>query len=196
MTPDSSAVSQAAFLVVSVSLAGVAHVLWLRHAASKRFSVPIDGGLHFRGKRLFGDNKTLRGFMIMIPATGLSFALTWSFCQSLPEWVASGLWKLSTWEYGLLGLWGGLGFMLGELPNSFVKRQLDIPSGAAAPHGLQRYLFAVVDRIDSILGLLIFVHLTVGIDALAWALTLVVGPFIHLIFSTVLYLFSVKARAA
>ena len=36
--------------------------------------------------------------------------------------------------YAALGAWAGLGFMLGELPNSFVKRQLDVAPGMA-PRG-------------------------------------------------------------
>lgn len=187
---------QAAFLVSAVSLAGVAHVLWLRHATSLRYAVALDGGRCFHGKRIFGDHKTMRGFMIMIPACGLSFALMWVICLALPDWLVSGLWELSSWQYGLLGLWAGLGFMLGELPNSFVKRRLDIAPGAAPSHGAQRYLFAVVDRIDSILGLLLFVHLAVGVDALAWVMALVIGALIHLVFSAFLYQSNVKARVA
>lgn len=132
----------------------------------------------------------------MIPATGLSFQLGWLLCQSMPSWVSAAMWDLSVWGYGLLGLWAGLGFMLGELPNSFIKRQLDVEPGAAPPYGFRRYLFTVVDRVDSILGLLLFMHLLVGLNALTWLLVLLIGPLVHLGFSAILYRLKVKARLA
>ena len=194
--PLEGALVQTAFIVSAVSMAGVAHVLWLRHEASKYFNVALDGGRRIRGKRIFGDHKTLRGFMVMVPATGLTFGLMWAFCRALPDWVCAGLWDLTMSEYGLLGLWAGLGFMLGELPNSFVKRRFGIAPGATPENGFRRYFFAVTDRVDSILGLLLFVHLAVGVDALVWLFVLLIGSVIHLAFSAILYLFDVKARVA
>jgi hypothetical protein len=58
------------------------------------------------------------------------------------------------------GLLLGIGYVIGELPNSFVKRQLDIGPGAAAP-GLLAPLFWLADQLDSLVGVL-------GLMALAW----------------------------
>lgn len=88
-------------------------------------AIPVDGGRTFRGRRLFGANKTLRGalFMTAGPAVA-SVALSRSdaYRRRLPEEVAAA----SPLKVGTLL---GLGVFAGELPNSFLKRQLDIPPG-------------------------------------------------------------------
>src|SRR6266699_5765113 len=123
--PESAATEPlacAVFIVAAFILSGVAHVLWLRSAASMRFSFPIDCGLSFRGKRIFGDHKMLRGFVVMIPATGAAFWLLFVIFQTAFPNLASRLWTFAPREYAVLGLWAGFGFMAGELPNSFMKR--------------------------------------------------------------------------
>ena len=65
-TPDPLAC--AAFLTAAFILAGIAHVFWLRSKTSEQFGIPLDGGLTFAGKRIFGDHKMLRGFMVISPA--------------------------------------------------------------------------------------------------------------------------------
>src|SRR5438093_13539315 len=56
----------AVFIVVAFILSGAAHVLWLRSAASRRFSFPIDCGLSLRGKRIFRDLEISRGFVVIV----------------------------------------------------------------------------------------------------------------------------------
>jgi hypothetical protein len=108
----------------------------------------------------------------------------------------SGLWPLSLSQYALLGLWAGTGFMAGELPNSFVKRQLDIPPGSAAKGRCARILFGVVDRIDSIAGMLLALGLIVPVPGRVWMYIALVGPCMHWCFSFALFQLGVKARAA
>jgi hypothetical protein len=110
--------------------------------------------------------------------------------------VASGLWALSTSGYFALGAWAGLGFMLGELPNSFVKRQLDVASGEPPLHRAAAGVSFIIDRIDSILGALVAIALVVPTPWLTWAYVLAIGPAIHWSFSFLLYRIGVKARAA
>src|SRR5439155_17039996 len=69
--------------------------------------------------------------------------------------ACAGLWPLSPGEYAVLGAWAAFGFMLGELPNSFVKRQLDIGPGDAAGGGSSaRLLQLAIDRLDSGIGMM------------------------------------------
>src|SRR5450432_4214077 len=37
--------------------------------------VPLDGGLTWRGRRIFGENKTVRGAVVMVAATALASGL-------------------------------------------------------------------------------------------------------------------------
>ena len=185
----------AAFLFAAFTLAGFFQTAWLAMPASQRFAVPIDGGLKFRGRRLFGDNKMVRGFLVMAPATGVSFALLAVLLSSSPAGL-TGLWPLSPGSYALLGLWAGAGFMAGELPNSFIKRQLDIAPGAAAQGRLARPFFFIVDRLDSIIGMLLALSLVAAVPARVWIYMMLVGPAVHWCFSVALFQLGVKARAA
>ena len=184
----------ALFLIATLTLAGLLHTAWMRSPVSRRFAIPLDGGSTIRGRRLFGDNKTVRGFLAMVPGAGLTF-----FSLALmigPGRTSDALWALSPLGYAALGIWAGLGFMLGELPNSFVKRQLDIAPGQP-PHGrLAALACFVVDRLDSIVGMLAAVSLTVPTSWLTWIYVIIFGPAIHWSFSVLLFRLGVKARPA
>ena len=187
--------SCALFLIISFILAGSAQTIWFKSRLSQPFKVPLDLGLTFRGRRILGDNKTLRGFILMIPASTGSFFLLGSIASGMPP-VLSRLWPLTPSAFALLGLYAGLGFMLGELPNSFLKRQLDIPPGDA-PHQLfARVLFFMIDRFDSIVGMLLAVSLTVPTPWQTWLYIALIGPAIHWFFSVIFYWCGVKGRPA
>jgi CDP-diglyceride synthetase len=194
MTADP--LSEAVFIIAAFVLAGFAHSAWLGSRLSSRFAIPVDGGMCVRGRRLFGDNKTIRGFVVMIPAAaiafwGLSSVLSIAFPGILPE-----LWSLSRGGYLALGAWAGFGFMAGELPNSFVKRQLDIAPGRPATSKMGAIMSFAGDRLDSILGMLLAISLAAPTPWRTWVFVLVIGPGIHLAFSVLLYRLGVKERAA
>jgi hypothetical protein len=192
---DLDALSCALFLIAGFALAGVCHSAWLAMPGSQQFAVPLDRGRTLRGRRLLGDNKTLRGFMVMVPATGVAFALLASVLRILPVGL-KGLWPLSPVGYALLGCWAAMGFMAGELPNSFIKRQLDIPPGAAALGRLQGPLFFVVDRVDSIFGVMLALIVAVPVPWRTWLFVALIGPALHGLFSVALFRLGVKARPA
>lgn len=182
----------AVFLLVAFVLAGALQTAWFATRASRVFAVPLDGGLTCRGRRLFGANKTARGFVVMVPAAAAAFALL----SSLPTPIADGLWPLTPGQYAALGGWAAFGFMAGELPNSFVKRQLDVPPGAAAAGPLGTACQVLVDRLDSGVGMLLAVSLVVPTPWTTWAVVLLVGPFIHWSFSVVMFRLGIKPRPA
>ena len=68
-----SAITCASFVILAFVAAGFVQTFWLRSELSKRFSAPIDGGRVFRKRRIFGDNKTWRGFIAIVPAVALPF---------------------------------------------------------------------------------------------------------------------------
>src|SRR5687767_15436627 len=85
----------AAFVMLAFVLAGFAQTAWLRCRLSRRFHVPIDAGRSLRGKRIFGDNKTWGGFLVMVPAVGVLFLFFSAASRLLlPDW-GRGLWPLS-----------------------------------------------------------------------------------------------------
>lgn len=188
------AITKALFLLIAMSTAGAVHVYWLRTALSQRFAWPVDGGRLFRGRRLFGDNKRVCGFMVLPPAAGMTFMILGGTRNLLPEAVIQGLWPLPAWQYAGLGLLCGLAFMLAELPNSFVKRQLGIAPGQSPARSLLRLLTLIVDRYDSVLGVLFVASILVPVPAATWFWVLVLGPVIHAVFSVAMHALGIKVR--
>jgi hypothetical protein len=115
---------------------------------------PLDGGHSFRGRRIFGDNKTWRGAIVTIGTTTIA---AWAMaelnacCWHLPVLAPFAAMHPLAW-----GVLLGTGYIVGELPNSFAKRQLDIAPGASG-QGLAGRAFWVIDQLDSLVGMLLFV---------------------------------------
>lgn len=194
MSPEP--VACALLIIAAFSAAGVLHVLWLRWPLSSALAVPIDAGWRWRGRRVLGEHKTLRGFAAIVPATGLLFAALGATRDWLPPWLAAGLWQMETAELLLLGVWAAFWFMAGELPNSFLKRQWGLAPGDVPAAGAKRAICLLLDRVDSILAMLLALALVVPVPALTWLLVLVFGPGIHFLFSVLLWLTQVKKRFA
>jgi CDP-diglyceride synthetase len=108
---------------------------------------PLDGGARFRGRRLFGDNKTWRGAIVItagaLVATLLLSNWDWWWAR-LPQ----DLRDAGALPYGLLL---GLGVVVGELPNSFLKRQLDIAPGTQR-RTAGGVLLSIYDQADFVLA--------------------------------------------
>jgi CDP-2,3-bis-(O-geranylgeranyl)-sn-glycerol synthase len=183
----------ALFLLTAFTLAGVAQTAWFAARFSRRLAVPLDGGATFRGRRVFGDHKTVRGLVVMVPAAAAAFVL---LAVLAGDAVRAWLWPLSLPSYAVLGAWAGLGFMLGELPNSFLKRQVGIAPGAAGSSPLAAAVHFCLDRIDSGVGMLAALALVVEVPWLTWVYVLALGPFVHWSFSVVMFRLGLKQRAA
>jgi len=182
-------------MLLSMSVAGTLHVLWLKSNMAGRFFQPVDFGLTFRNRRLFGENKRLCGFMVLPPATAATFVLLYAVAQALFPAIAEALWALSTVQQAGLGFAFGLAFMAAELPNSFIKRQLDIAPGETSKQPRLRTIIMLVDRFDSVLGVLLVASLLVHISVATWMLVLIAGPAIHALFSIAMYAIGIKVRA-
>ena len=123
------------------------------------FKKPIDMGLTFRGKPLFGPNKTWRGLIIStIGAIIFSYFIYYLYLnyKVFKKISVVDFYKVSPLHIGLAL---GIGTILGELPNSFVKRQIGISAGKHGT-GFLGIIFRIFDQIDLLLGvwlLLLFV---------------------------------------
>jgi hypothetical protein len=184
------------FLILAFVLAGFLQTLWLRSRVSQALAIPLDGGRKFRGQPIFGENKTLRGFVVMIPSAALAFVAV-ATAVSLPRGIPPPtLWQLTFPSYAALGAWAGFGFMAAELPNSFVKRRLGILPGRAPASHLTMAICLTIDRIDSIFGMLVAVTVAVPTPWMTWVCVLALGPVIHGLFSWWLFRLGVKERPA
>jgi hypothetical protein len=189
-------VACAAVIVIAMSTAGIAHAWWMRSRWSLPLRVPIDAGLTWRGRRLLGDHKTVRGLVMLPPAAGAAFALLGAARDALPTWLAAGLWTCDTPALFALGAWAGFCFMAGELPNSFFKRGQGIAPGAVPSTGGARWLCLALDRIDSTAAMLLGLTVAAPLPWQTAVLVAVLGPVVHLAFSAALFAIGVKARLA
>jgi CDP-2,3-bis-(O-geranylgeranyl)-sn-glycerol synthase len=109
---------------------------------------PLDGGRTFRGRRLFGDNKTWRGALAMSGGV-LGAALLLSRSPAYWSRLPGEIQRAGPLVFGALL---GLGVVFGELPNSFLKRQLGIAPGAQrlSPLGVALSIFDQGDFVPGI----------------------------------------------
>jgi hypothetical protein len=130
---------QIVFLGLPLFVVAIAQGLCIKYDLLPWLKKPLDLGLTFRRKRVFGDHKTWRGFVINILCCTLgTLTQTWLLRDFFPlPWLP----LLNYGEWGwLLGLLLGMGMTAGELPNSFIKRQLGISPGKQGT-GFQGILF-------------------------------------------------------
>jgi CDP-diacylglycerol--serine O-phosphatidyltransferase len=119
-------------VVVPLVLANTLHMILVKLSWLNRINIPIYD-------KLFGRNKTWRGFVFLIVSNAfLVFLMTQLFAIPIKNAV-------------LLGAILGFTYLLFELPNSFMKRKLGISPGEK--HQRYRFFFSWVDKSDSALGL-------------------------------------------
>jgi hypothetical protein len=112
---------------------------------------PVDRGRTVRGHRVFGDNKTFRGVLAGTLGTAVAIELQGKVLHLFGPARALEYVDYSRLPLARLGLLLGLTRMLSELPNSYAKRQLDIPPGHLA-HGHCAAVFYVLDHLDYLPG--------------------------------------------
>lgn len=134
---------QTTLLFAPLLFAGAVAAVVLRFDLLAWARRPIDCGATLRGVRLFGDNKTWRGLLVAVVAAALGAELQACLAaRSLVEPDAPAF---------VVGALMGLGAILGELPNSFLKRRLGIAPGRTTKGPLAA-VFYVLDQVDLLLG--------------------------------------------
>ena len=176
--------------LVPTILAGVLVMLWCKLPILKAIARPIDFGKNFvDGKRLFGDNKTWKGMLGYILFNTL-FAVLWGFaCQggALKDLNFFYQYHENTIPFNLLiGVLLGLGYSIFELPNSFLKRRLDITPGKSIS-GFWKVFFIFLDQADSVFGVALVVWFFYPLGILLYLLYVLVGAATHLLLNMMLY---------
>lgn len=169
-------------------IAGILNMLFVKTPLYSRIKLPIDGGKTLRdGKRIFGDNKTWGGFFGMITACALAQMLWGLVCLSIPDLCYIYSRFDNTPPFNLAaGAAMGFAYMLLELPNSFIKRRLDIPSGKTV-HGAKGRVFFIVDQIDSLFGVAAVYALLYPMPVWQYFLYILLGAVTHISVNSILY---------
>lgn len=138
------ATARALWLLSPILLAAAVHGLVLRFDWFTSLKQPMDFGLTLGGTRLFGDNKTWRAFLVAVVVCAVAVPVQRFVAADLPSRLIA--------DHGavpapLLGALIGAGAILGELPNSFMKRRAGVAPGSTA-RGPLAVLFYLVDQVD------------------------------------------------
>src|SRR5215470_4891955 len=155
---------------------------------------PIDRGRKFRGKRIFGDNKTYRGVVVVSLGTAIGFGLQSLLLHRIASVRSVELFDYEFFKSVALGLAIGVAAMLSELPNSFIKRQFEIAPGTAA-RGWKAVIFYVYDQIDFLLGAWLVLAVVVPVTAGRLLLSAVLLLVAHQIMSSVGYALGMRRTA-
>lgn len=182
---------QAIAIITPAVVGGIIHSLVIKKDVFPGLRLALDAKLLWRGRRVFGDNKTIRGAAVMILSTsvatlGLSWAAKPGFFPDLP--VRAG--TLQTLIFGAII---GIGYILGELPNSFFKRQMNIAPGSR-PKGQAGLWWYIADQADSVIGVCLAIWFVYRLPWTTIITVLVIGTVVHIVFDQALYALGIKTR--
>lgn len=193
-----SSMPQLMFLIAVLVCAGATNMAFVKSFGSAPLR-PIDGGILLSdGKRLFGNNKTWVGFFGMIAITAIWLAIAGWLATNFPVVDRLSLIRFdelnspfNVWFFG--ALWG-LAYVLAELPNSYLKRRINILPGRNG-EGLKGRMFLVLDQADSVIGCVIVMPLFCSITRWDAFALVVLGSFVHYLTNLGLYAVRLKNQA-
>lgn len=178
-----------------VIFSGVLNMFFCKSAFYKRHNKPIDcHKVWFDNKRILGDNKTYIGFVSMIVIC-VVFSVVYGAVLAVvggDKFSAFYENRNNTPLYNILtGFLLGFAYMLFELPNSFIKRRIDIPDGKTVKH-FKGILFFVIDQIDSMFGVMLVVACFARFSFGRYMFYVFLGGLTHIVINLGLYLSHVR----
>ena len=181
--------------ILPLTISGILNMVFTKTKLYQKHKSPIDRGRVLKdGKRIFGDNKTWIGFISMVlistcvhAASGVIVKmLNISHCSDL-----YGVYDNTILYNSFVGFMFGLIYMLSELPNSFIKRRLDIKAGKT-DKGIKGLVFFIIDQIDSLVGVSLLIFLLSNITLWKSVGYVALGAITHITVNLVLYLLKVR----
>jgi len=171
-------------------IAGILVMVWCKTGFMKFAMKPMDMGKNFRdGKRIFGENKTWKGFIGYLIFDTVSSVIWGLICHAanLDHLNFFYVNHENTVPFNLMtGVLLGFGYALFELPNSFLKRRLDITPGKTISGGWKVF-FIFLDQADSIFGCALVVWLFYDLGIGLYLLYVLIGALTHIIVNMLLY---------
>lgn len=149
----------------------------------KHFTYPADFYLKFRGKRILGNNKTIRGFICGI-ILSISLVYLQIFIYQHVHFVRSSmLLNYNTINPLIFGGLSGFGALVGDSVKSFFKRQLNIPPGGS---------WFPFDQIDYIFGGIFFISFYIRLTYLEYIALFLMWFLLHPLTTLIGYLLRLK----
>ena len=171
-------------------IAGILNMFWCKLKIFKVLKKPIDCNVDFfDGKRLFGDNKTWKGFIGYI-ILNIFMAIFWGIICKIFNFEKMNFFYLNNDNNVLLNIYIGsllgLAYSVFELPNSFIKRRIGILPGKTNS-GLTKFFFVILDQADSIIGCVLVVNIFHKLNINLLFSYILLGTFTHIIINVLLY---------
>ena len=176
--------------LIAPIISGIVNSIFCKTKYLKCLNRPIDGGKKLKDKkRIFGDNKTwkgLFGYVVLNIIFSVLFGYIWNI-TNLEKYNFFYMNHENTFLFNvLIGFLLGLGYSLFELPNSFIKRRLDIKPGKTI-EGFKKIFFIIFDQADSVFGVALVVWLFYPIGIWIYLFYILLGTVTHLLVNMLLY---------
>lgn len=179
----------------SLILAGISNMVFTKTKLYKNHNKPIDCGKDFiDNKRLLGDNKTWIGFLSMIVFSIIFQLIISAICNMCGLNQFNDFYNIydNTLPLNILiGFLIGFTYMICELPNSFLKRRINIEPGKTTK-GIKGILFFIIDQIDSLIGVVFIVYLFSGISITKCLCYILLGAITHIFINVILRLLKIR----
>jgi CDP-2,3-bis-(O-geranylgeranyl)-sn-glycerol synthase len=175
-----------AWLFAPTAFANSAPVLANKIPFLVSFKTPLDLGLFFRGKRIFGDNKSIRGLISGIFMGIVCGLLQFGFASQFQSFANI----TSIVDYTDISILFytatiGAGVILGDAFESFFKRQLDIAPGEN---------WIPFDQLDFILGALCVSFFFYTLSIPQYLIVLMLALFLHPTFNIISWLLGFQEK--
>ncbi|MES2766635.1 MAG: CDP-archaeol synthase [Bacteroidota bacterium] len=156
-------------VVFPLIISNIIHMVLVKKDVFPFLKIPVS-------ERLFGQNKTWRGFIFLSILNGI---FTPIFAYDIPVLKAV-----------CFGMIFGLIYMIFELPNSLFKRKMGIAAGENPAEN--KLLFSLLDKTDSAFGVCLVYFLISDIDVTQIIQLFFISSFIHITFSMLLVSLKIK----
>jgi len=182
--------------MMPVILAGILNMIWCKSDFALCLKVPMDHNIILNdGKRLFGENKTWKGFFGMI-ASGIIATTIFGWICGQSEFLSAHNYLYvnynNTFMYNfLIGLLWGAAYVIFELPNSFIKRRVDIKPGKHL-EGVRGLFSVVFDQADSLIGCVLIICFVYKMSLGFYIFYVLLGAFTHIIVNICLYVLKLR----
>ena len=180
---------------MGVLFGGITNMIFTKTPFYQKHKKPIDNGKTFKdGKRIFGDNKTWIGFLSMIILCLLSQIFVGFLCAIFQINHYNDLYTVfenTVLNNAWLGCLFGFIYMLFELPNSFIKRRIDIQPGKTKKSGLG-CIFFIIDQIDSLIGIGLVMIIICKITIPTTIGYIIFGALLHITTNVILYALKIR----
>ena len=192
--PLAREIAGVAYLLCPLLVAALLHGLCLAYDWLAFLARPIDAGRTLRGRPLFGHSKRWRGPIVVAAGAGLAFALQRSVLHRFDAIASIELVDYAALPGWWLGALAGAAAELAELPNSFVKRQLDIAPGKTA-RGPLAVVFYLWDQLDLLAGYWLVFGCFVPPTPLRVAVSILLVGSLHPVVTVIGYLLGMRPTA-